>query len=118
MLPLLNSKLYLLPKNERAITQICSLQCSTQRSGRDQITHPTYGHDDLANVIAGVAAVCYGEASASFNAALMWSEPDPPMTDEQKKAAEARRNREWQNIQYVRHLLSGGNFTGRCFEWR
>jgi hypothetical protein len=48
----------------------------------------------------------------------MWSEPDPPMTDEQKKAAEARRNREWQNTQYVRHLLNGGNFTGRCFQWR
>ena len=24
-----------------------------QRSGRDQISHPTHGHDDIANAIAG-----------------------------------------------------------------
>jgi hypothetical protein len=40
--------------NERAITQICQLERSLQRSGREQITHPTHGHDDIANAIAGV----------------------------------------------------------------
>src|SRR5262249_9790036 len=42
-----------LPHNERAINQICSLERSVQRSGRDQITHPTHGRDDIANAIAG-----------------------------------------------------------------
>jgi hypothetical protein len=46
-----------LPRNERAINQICSLERSVQRSGRDQITHPTHGHDDVANAIAGVVEV-------------------------------------------------------------
>jgi hypothetical protein len=43
-----------IPKFDRAINQICSLERSVQRSGRDQITHPSGGHDDIANSIAGV----------------------------------------------------------------
>jgi len=54
-LPLLNSRKIRLPRNERAINQICALERSAQRSGRDQISHPTHGHDDIANVIAGAA---------------------------------------------------------------
>jgi len=46
-----------LPHNERAINQICSLERSVQRSGRDQITHPTHGHDDVANAIAGAVEI-------------------------------------------------------------
>jgi hypothetical protein len=48
-LPLLNSRKIDLPRNERAIAQICSLERSMQRSGREQISHPTHGHDDVAN---------------------------------------------------------------------
>ena len=40
-LSLLNSKRITLPKNERAIAQICALERSTKRSGRDEITHPS-----------------------------------------------------------------------------
>ncbi len=54
-LGLLNARKIELPRNERAINQICSLERSVQRSGRDQITHPIHGHDDLANCIAGAA---------------------------------------------------------------
>ena len=66
-LPLLNSKKILLPRNERAINQICSLERSMQRSGRDQITHPTYGHDDIANAIAGAADCARGASSYTLD---------------------------------------------------
>jgi hypothetical protein len=55
-----------LPRNERAINQICSLERSVQRSGRDQITHPTHGRDDVANAIAG--AVDYACGQGGFTA--------------------------------------------------
>jgi hypothetical protein len=42
-----------LPRNERAVSQICQLERSLLRSGREQITHPTHGKDDIANAIAG-----------------------------------------------------------------
>lgn len=53
-LAMLNAGKIDLPKHDRAISQICSLERSVQRSGRDQISHPTNGHDDCANAIAGV----------------------------------------------------------------
>jgi hypothetical protein len=61
-LSLLNSKKITLPRHERAINQICSLECSTQRSGRDQISHPAHGHDDIANAIAGAADCARGSS--------------------------------------------------------
>jgi hypothetical protein len=39
------------------INQCCQLERSVKRSGRDEISHPTHGHDDLINSVAGVAAV-------------------------------------------------------------
>jgi hypothetical protein len=53
-LGMLNAGEIELPKHDRAVSQICSLERSVQRSGRDQITHPSGGHDDIANAIAGV----------------------------------------------------------------
>jgi hypothetical protein len=58
-LSLLSSRRILLPRNERAIAQICALERSVKRSGRDEISHPAHGHDDLANAIAGVASLVY-----------------------------------------------------------
>jgi hypothetical protein len=58
-LGLLNAGKIDLPRYERAINQICSLERSVQRSGRDQITHPTHGHDDIANAIAGAVDLAY-----------------------------------------------------------
>ncbi len=60
-LPMLNAAKITLPKHDRTINQICSLERSLQRSGREQITHPIHGHDDIANSIAGaVDLVCSG----------------------------------------------------------
>ena len=57
LLPLLNSKRITLPRIDRLINQCCQLERSVKRSGRDEITHPTHGHDDLVNSVAGCAAV-------------------------------------------------------------
>ena len=60
-LGMLNAGKIDLPRNERAINQICSLERSVQRSGRDTITHPTHGHDDIANAIAGAVDYAFGQ---------------------------------------------------------
>jgi len=57
LLPLINSKRITLPRIDRLINQHCQLERSVKGSGRDEISHPTHGHDDLINSVAGVAAV-------------------------------------------------------------
>ena len=57
LLPLINSRRITLPRLDRLINQCCTLERSVKRSGRDEITHPTHGHDDLINAAAGAAAV-------------------------------------------------------------
>jgi hypothetical protein len=53
LLPLLNSGRVALLDHARLITQLCSLERRTARSGRDSIDHPPGKHDDLANAVAG-----------------------------------------------------------------
>jgi len=57
LLPLINSKRITLPRIDRLINQCCQLERSVKRSGRDEISHPTYGRDDVINAAAGAAAV-------------------------------------------------------------
>ncbi|MFV0277939.1 MAG: terminase large subunit domain-containing protein, partial [Parahaliea sp.] len=45
-----------IPPDERLINQLCSLERRTARGGRDSIDHPPGGHDDRANVVAGLVA--------------------------------------------------------------
>ncbi len=52
----LNSERVELPPDERMLNQLVSLERRTSRAGRDSIDHPPGGHDDRANVIAGLAA--------------------------------------------------------------
>jgi hypothetical protein len=54
-LPLLNSGLFSLLDNRRAIAQMASLERRTSCGGKDSIDHPPGGRDDIANVIAGAA---------------------------------------------------------------
>ncbi len=60
LLPLLNSKQVRLLDNAKGKTQLVSLERRTSRGGRDSIDHPPGGHDDVANVIAGVVAEVKG----------------------------------------------------------
>ena len=59
MLPLLNSGKIVLPKNTRLINQIVSLERQVGRSGKDSISHPPNGHDDVANAVAGAAELAF-----------------------------------------------------------
>lgn len=55
LLPRLHSAEIELPDDETLIQQLSSLQRRTRSGGRDVIDHPPGGHDDTANVVAGVA---------------------------------------------------------------
>ena len=57
-MPLLNSGRVVLPRNDRLIRQLTSLERTTARgSGRDNIDHPRGQHDDVANAVAGAAVL-------------------------------------------------------------
>ncbi len=58
LLPALNSNQIELLDHPRLITQVCALERRTARGGRDSIDPAPGAHDDLANVLAGVAALC------------------------------------------------------------
>lgn len=55
LLPRLCSGEIELPDDKDLVNQLASLERRTRSGGRDTIDHPPGGHDDLANVIAGVA---------------------------------------------------------------
>lgn len=52
----LNSGRCELPPDEKLLNQLLSLERRTSRGGRDSIDHPPGGHDDRANVVAGLLA--------------------------------------------------------------
>ena len=54
LVPVVNSGQCGLLDNDRLQKQLISLERRTARGGRDSIDHPPNGHDDLANVAAGV----------------------------------------------------------------
>jgi hypothetical protein len=54
MLPSINSAFIELLDKARLFNQMVSLERRTARGGRDSIDHPPQGHDDLANVLAGM----------------------------------------------------------------
>jgi hypothetical protein len=53
LLPLINSGNVSLLDHERTINQLCALERRITRTGRDDVTHPDAGHDDLINSAAG-----------------------------------------------------------------
>jgi hypothetical protein len=53
LLPLINSKQVELLDHQKATAQLCSLERRTARGGKDSISHPPSGHDDVANAVAG-----------------------------------------------------------------
>jgi hypothetical protein len=57
LLPLLNSERIVLPKSDRLLSQLTSLERRTSRAGKDSIDHAPGSHDDLANAVAGAASL-------------------------------------------------------------
>ena len=43
--------------NPRLVKQLVALERRTARGGKDSVDHPPGAHDDMANVVAGVASV-------------------------------------------------------------
>jgi len=117
LLSLLNSKKIVLPRHERTINQICSLERSVKRSGRDEILHPAHGHDDLANAVAGAASIAFD----SFNFFdTTWSF----VSDADKKDDDPTGSRRWQAMRYLQHVMAPANGGGplytapRQWTWR
>ncbi len=105
-LPLLNSGRVMLPRNEKLVRQLCSLERTTTRgSGKDTIDHPRDRgmHDDIANSVAGAAVLA---AKRSYPSGLEWvngNQSDP--------AAEAA---EYQAEKFRQHVLvSSGYYNAR-----
>jgi hypothetical protein len=59
LLPLLNIRAIVLPRHDRLITQIVGVERRVGSSGRASISHLPGGHDDVANVVAGVAKLVH-----------------------------------------------------------
>jgi hypothetical protein len=56
LLPLLNSRRIILPRNDRLIAQIVGLERRVSRAGKDLIAPVPHGQDDIINAVAGCAA--------------------------------------------------------------
>jgi hypothetical protein len=63
LLPLLNAARVELLDHPRLVAQLVSLERRTSRTGRDAISHPPRGHDDIANAAAGAIVLAHREAS-------------------------------------------------------
>jgi hypothetical protein len=64
-LPKLNSRTIRLVDNARLVNQIAALERRTSRGGKDTIDHSPGAHDDVANVVAGLAHCAINQHSAS-----------------------------------------------------
>ena len=94
LLPLLNSGRIVLPRNDRLQGQIVGLERRTSAVGRDTISHPDRGHDDVANAVAGAAAL---SKFGGYDTSMRWVSGD----DDDSGAA-------WQRVRLQAFINSGG----------
>ena len=88
LLPLLNSVRITLPRHDRLVSQIVSLERRVSAAGRETITHPEHGHDDLANAVAGAASLSkYG----GFDFTYSWIREEPQPEDPAKREERVRK---------------------------
>jgi len=71
LLPLLNSNRIELLDHPRLVAQLCGLERRTARGGRDSIDHAPGAHDDLANAVAGAAALALGHQGVVVTSELL-----------------------------------------------
>jgi hypothetical protein len=103
LLPLLNSVRIDLLDHPRLISQLCNLERRTARGGRDSIDHAPGAHDDVANAVAGLAAII--TSKPTFNWAAMAGGND----DADPDAARAWREARFRDLIYA---YSGGQCRG------
>jgi hypothetical protein len=94
LLPLLNSGRIVLPRNDRLQGQIVGLELRTGAVGRDTISHPDHGHDDVANAVAGAAAL---PKFGGYDRSMRWVSGD----DDDSVAA-------WERVRLQAFINSGG----------
>jgi hypothetical protein len=68
LLPALNSGRVDLPPDDRLVNQLIGLERRTARGGRDSIDHAPGGHDDRANVVAGLVGT---KTASSYDLELL-----------------------------------------------
>ena len=57
LVPVLNSRTVELLDHKQLVKELCGLERRVSRSGREIIDHGRSGHDDVANVVAGVVSI-------------------------------------------------------------
>ena len=93
LLPLLNSRRIELLDHPRLVTQLCGLERRTARGGRDSIDHAPGGHDDLANAVAGAAALALGHQGVVVTRELLQRVAAMPVNPARKHTAWGFRRR-------------------------
>jgi hypothetical protein len=99
-LPLLNAGQVELLDHRRGLSQLMALEQRTSRTGRDLISHPPSGHDDIANVISAVLVNAAIEGQRYHPGELEGVDLSPDENFRQARAA------------YVR-----GSLSGRDLHW-
>jgi hypothetical protein len=118
LLPLLNSNRIELLDHQRLVTQLCGLERRTARSGRDSIDHAPGGHDDLANAVAGAAALALGHQGVVVTSELLQRVAAMPPTRKYTRGASAG-GRRWRTCHpgeqqcYPRSVLPAEKFQQR-----
>ncbi len=98
LLPLINSARVELLDHPNLINQLVGLERRTARGGRDSIDHPPGGHDDVANAVAGLAAI--NNKFGSYDTSYRWVDGDD---DDDPDGARA-----WRATRLAAYLASGG----------
>ena len=93
MLPLLNDGRIMLPRNERLVAQIISLERKVSPIGKETISHPDRARDDLANAVAGAAFLA---RKGSYDSSMRW-------VDSGEDAVRA-----WERLNFKTFIRSGG----------
>jgi hypothetical protein len=109
LLPLLNSGQIVLPNDERLVAQIVGLERRTGRgTGREIIDHAPRAHDDVANAVAGAAALAAAGHGYRYDTSGKWidgvgfgEKKLTPEEAEARKQADAR----WRAMEYWRSQL-------------
>ncbi|MFZ2082198.1 MAG: hypothetical protein WAV38_37205 [Xanthobacteraceae bacterium] len=115
-LGMLNAAEIEMPKFDRAINQICSLERSLLRSGREQITHPSGGHDDCANAIAGLVDTLLntsGYTLEPFMPDFVDLDRRDPQPAEPKPVVVHADGRWWMSQPQTAQYIDGGNSRRR-----
>jgi hypothetical protein len=77
-LPLFTRALVSLPDHQPLIRELLLLERSTGRMGRDTVSHPARGHDDMANVVCG----CLYGLARYLNIQRFWDVMSDSVSDE------------------------------------